>query len=74
MFVFFNDPEGPNLLVVMVMAVVIYFLSLVIYSFNFSAKNLFRNFSLLSFASFNNVLTVILIQVITVTVLYFCLS
>lgn len=31
-FFFFDDPEGPNLLVVMVMAIAIYFLSLRIHS------------------------------------------
>lgn len=31
MFRFFNDPEGPNLLVVMVMAAILYFLSLTAY-------------------------------------------
>ena len=31
MFLFFNDPEGPNLLVVTGMAVIIYFLSLAVY-------------------------------------------
>ena len=36
MFVFFNDPEGPNLLIVVGAAVVLYFLSLSIYLFNLS--------------------------------------
>lgn len=31
MFVFFDDPEGPNLLVVMVAAAVVYALSLAVY-------------------------------------------
>ncbi len=31
MFLFINDPEGPNLLIVMVVAVIIFFLFLVIY-------------------------------------------
>jgi hypothetical protein len=39
MFLFFNDPEGPNVLVVIGMAVIIYFLSLAIYLFKFSNNN-----------------------------------
>jgi len=31
MFVFFNDPEGPNLLVVTVAAIIVYLLSLAFY-------------------------------------------
>lgn len=34
MFVFFDDPEGPNLLIVTVGAAIIYFLSLTTYRFN----------------------------------------
>lgn len=34
-FVFIDDPEGPNLLVVAVMALVLYFLSLLAHSFCF---------------------------------------
>lgn len=34
MFLFINDPEGPNLLVVMVMALIVYFLSLAVYFFS----------------------------------------
>lgn len=34
MFVFFNDPEGPNLLIVTVAAAIVYFLSLAAYLFN----------------------------------------
>lgn len=41
LFLFFNDPEGPNLLIVMVAAVMLYVLSLVAYLFNVSgAKKL----------------------------------
>lgn len=34
LFALFNDPEGPNLLIVTVMALFIYFLSLTVYSFD----------------------------------------
>lgn len=36
MFAFFHDPEGPNLLVVIGTAAVIYFLTLIVYLSNFS--------------------------------------
>lgn len=39
-FFFFNDPEGPNLLIVIVLAIVIYFLTLSIYLFSTSKKDL----------------------------------
>lgn len=39
-FWFFNDPEGPNLLIVFVMAAILYFLSLATYSFNRSSSSL----------------------------------
>jgi len=42
LFAFFNDPEGPNLLVVVVMAAIIYSVSLVAYLFNSSAASLKR--------------------------------
>lgn len=39
MFSFFDDPEGPNLLVVVVMAGVIYFLSLAICQYSLVGKS-----------------------------------
>ena len=60
MFLLFNDPEGPNLLVVMGMAVIVYFLSLAVYLFNLSGPK--------------KLLLAILIQIITVTGLYFSLK
>ena len=64
MFSFINDPEGPNLLIVMVLAMILYFLSLT------------ANLYLLppSFTDFKRLLSVILIQVLIVTGLYFCLN
>ena len=59
MFVFFDDTEGPNLLIVMVMAAVIYFLSLIVYLFKFSSLHKL----LLSFS----------VQILLVTVFYFSL-
>lgn len=40
MFAFFDDPEGPNLLVVMVAAAIVYSVSLVAYTFNTSTTAL----------------------------------
>lgn len=39
MFAFFNDPEGPNLLIVVVAAVVIYLPALAVYRFDSPASN-----------------------------------
>jgi hypothetical protein len=64
MFLFFNDPEGPNLLVVMGMAVIIYFLSLAVYLFYPSTK----------LTGLKRLLLVIFVQIIIVTGFYFCLN
>lgn len=66
MFLFFNDPEGPNLLVVTGMAAIIYFLSLAIYY-------LF-NLAPLSFTRMKRLMLIIFIQIIIVTGFYFCLN
>ncbi|MBX4192356.1 hypothetical protein KW798_02620 [Candidatus Parcubacteria bacterium] len=60
MFVFSNDPEGPNLLIVMALAVVIYFLSLAAYLFNLSNPKKF--------------LLALVIQILLVIGLYFGLN
>ena len=62
LFYFFNDPEGPNLLVVFGMAAIVYFLSLTAYLFNSSMTGLKR------------LVLVIAIQILIVIGLYFCLS
>lgn len=64
MFLFFNDPEGPNLLVVVVGAIVIYFLSLAIYMLSplpVSLKGL------------NRLLLMVVIQIIIAAGIYFSL-
>ncbi len=43
MFATFNDPEGPNLLIVTVMAGIVYFLSLSVYAFNLPITALKRS-------------------------------
>jgi len=62
MFAFFNDPEGPNLLIVFVAAAIIYSLSLVVYLFNpiTTARR--------------SLLIGILAQILIVTVSYFLLN
>lgn len=62
LFFFFNDPEGPNLLIVSVLAALIYCASLAAYSLNSLAagpKKLFLT---------------ILIQILMVAALYLCLN
>ncbi len=62
LFSFFNDAEGPNLVVVIGMALILYFLSLVIYLRNFSVTGS------------KKLLLAILIQILLVTGFYFLLS
>jgi hypothetical protein len=62
MLVSFDDPEGPNLLIVMVMAGIVYFLSLSVYVFNYPTTGLKR------------LLLAIFVQIVTVTALFAILS
>jgi len=62
MFSFINDPEGPNLLIVVVLAVIMYALSLGIYSFKPSIANS------------KKLLLAILAQIVIVGGLYFFLQ
>jgi len=59
LFLFFNDPEGPNLLIVMVTAAIVYFLSLAAYVFNVSTQK--------------KLVLAIFIQVLIVSLFYFTL-
>lgn len=63
MFALFNDPEGPNLLVVIGAAAIIYVLSLIACSFYPPARQ----------EGLKRILILILIQAILVTGLYFSL-
>lgn len=63
MFVFFDDPEGPNLLVVMVMAAVIYVLSLAVY----------LN-SRVTLAGLKRLLLAVCVQIVIAACFYFGLS
>ena len=62
MFLFFNDPEGPNLLIVSVLAAVIYAVSLAAYFLNSSATGPKR------------FLLAVCVQILLVVGLYICLS
>lgn len=64
MFAFFDDPEGPNLLIVTVLAAVVYFLALAIALL----------FPAIKQASLKRLLSLIFIQIIIVTAFYFGLN
>ena len=59
MFLFFNDPEGPNLLVVIVMAGIVYVVSLGVYLF------------VPPTASLKRLVLTIFVQILLVMVFYF---
>lgn len=61
-FTLINDPEGPNLLIVTVLALILFFLSWAMYLFNFSTTNLKR------------LLLAIAVQILLVVGLYLFLS
>ncbi len=71
MFFFFDDPEGPNLLVVIGMATIIYFLSLGIYILAPFVKSARR--SLVSLTEQKNFLVALSIQCTLAVVFYCCL-
>ena len=62
MFFFFNDSEGPNLVVVIGMAMIVYFLSLALYLLK-----------PLTIIGIKRLLLAIFIQIIVVTIFFFCL-
>lgn len=64
MFAFFNDPEGPNLLIVVVMAAILFAVSLPVYTYYPSVKP----------ESQRRLLLPIFTQMIVVVCLYFCLA
>jgi hypothetical protein len=63
LFFFFNDPEGPNLLIVMGLAMAVFFLSSAIYIFGPSEIKGLKRLS-----------AVICIQLLSVIGLYFCVK
>jgi hypothetical protein len=63
LFFSFNDPEGPNFLIVFILALFIYCLSTVVYRFGPSK---FKGLTRLS--------GVMVIQLVAIVVLYFCMK
>ena len=63
LFVFLNDPEGPNLIIVAGLALAIYFLSFAAYVFIPSKIKGLKRFSL-----------AICIQILSVIGIYFCMK
>ena len=62
-FALINDPEGPNLLIVVVLALIVYFLSLLGYIYYPSVKP----------DSPNKLLVSLFVQMAFVSIIYFCL-
>jgi hypothetical protein len=62
-FYFFNDPEGPNLLIVVVLAIAIFFLSLAAY--------VFTPFKITGLQKLS---AVVCVQILSVVGLYFCMK
>lgn len=73
MFVFFDDPEGTNLLVTTVMGMIIYIPSLALYMSNHAARAVIRHISLPALTGIARLLATILIQILITTAFYFCL-
>lgn len=74
MFLSFNDSEGPNLLVVMVMATFIFGLSLATYLYKLTSLDKSRVFLSLAHVGLVRLLLVIFIQVVLAIVIYFLLG
>lgn len=62
LFFFFTDAEGPNLLIVIVLALVIYLISCAMYVFG-----------PVKIAGIKRLLAAIVLQIILVVILYFCM-
>ena len=71
MFLFIDDPEGPNLLIVVVLAMILYFLSLTIYKFSSSIPKF--NLVLPLPTNHKRLLSIVIIQMLLVVTFYFCL-
>jgi hypothetical protein len=73
MFFFFDDPEGPNLLIVSVVALGIFFMTLPVYMQTISAETILGRFSSFMGTGSSRLLNTIVLQVLITAVLYFCL-
>jgi hypothetical protein len=67
-----DDPEGPNLLIVLLMAGVVYFTSLTLYKYTLTVRYIERFASILP-TTFSKLIVIALIQLLLVTLFYFCL-
>ncbi len=74
LFYFFEDPEGPNLLVVGVIAAIIYGLSTVLYRYRYFVRGDVTAVPGSTEVSVSGVVCVIVIQSIATVVLYFCMN
>lgn len=66
MFYFIDDPEGPNLLIVTVLAIILYMLSLATYSSNPLARKVFQYFPLVSRPGLTQLLLALFVQILIV--------
>ena len=74
LFLFFNDPEGPNLLVVTVMTAIVYVLSLAVYFYYPSTKrDTSQPLPPVSVTSLERLLLVIFVQILIIIGFFFWL-
>lgn len=73
MFSLFDDPEGPNLLIVSVGGAVVYFVALALFSLYRVFRNTQTRFSLSLPTSNKSMSVVIGMQLLIVSILYVCL-
>lgn len=73
MFLLFSDPEGPNLLVVTVMAAIIYFSSLTVYVLNPLLVCKLKHPSLTQLTGLKRLLVAVSIQIILAVFFFFYL-
>lgn len=69
----FDDSEGPNLLIVVVLAGLVYFLSLAFYLYNPAAKGEVSDLSLTSATGLKNSFLIVLVQIVILAIFYVCL-
>ncbi len=74
LFALFDDPEGPNLLIVLVMAAIIYSLSLVVYLFKSSTTDIFQPYFFPTVSGSRRLLLAISTQIIVVAIFYLFLN
>lgn len=69
MFFFIDDSEGPNLLIVTVLAIILYVLSLATYSSNPLARKVFQYFPLVLHTGLPRLLVALFVQILLVSFL-----